>query len=97
MPQPGGFQLRLGWSGWLAVVIVLGIAFALAAALAVVLIAVFLILLPVAVVAAVIYYLFPGLRQRQPAYWREPDIIEGNYRIIEPRPLDRDRSPGDDV
>src|SRR5262245_28855299 len=96
MPQPGGFQLRLGWSGWLAVAVVLAVVFALAAALAVILIAVFLILLPVAIVAAVVYYLFPGLRQRQPTYWREPDIIEGSYRIVDPRPIDRDRSPEDD-
>ena len=96
MPQPGGFQLRLGWSGWLAVAIVLGLIFTLAAALAVVLIAVFVILLPVVLVAAVVYYLFPGLRQRQPSPWREADIIEGSYRVIDPRPIERDRLPDDE-
>jgi hypothetical protein len=96
MPQPGGFRLQLGWSGWLALVIVLGLIVGLAAALAVVLITVFLFLLPVALVAALVYYLFPGLRQRQPHQWREPDIIEGEYRVIDPRPIDRERLPKDE-
>jgi hypothetical protein len=96
MPQPAGFQLRLGWSGWLAIVIVVGLVLVLAAVLAVILIAVFIVLLPVALVAAVVYYFFPGLRNRQPYTWREPDIIEGEYRVIDPRPIDRERLPKDE-
>jgi hypothetical protein len=96
MPQPAGFQLRLGWSGWLALVIVLGLVLVLAATLAVILIAVFLVLLPVALVAAVLYYLFPGLRNRGRYQWREPDIIEGEYRVIDPRPIEHDRLPKDE-
>src|SRR5687767_7640049 len=92
MPHPTAFQLRLGWSGWLALLLVLGLIFAVAAAVAVVLVAVMLILLPVALIAALVYYLFPGLRYRQPGQPREPEIIEGHYRIIDPTRIERDPS-----
>lgn len=95
MQQPPGFQLRLGWSGWLALALALGLIFAVAAAVAVVLIAVLLVLLPVALVAALVYYLFPGLRARHSAHVRELEIIEGQYRVVDPTKFERDRSPGD--
>jgi hypothetical protein len=96
MPQPIGFQLRLGWSGWLALVLVLGLIFAVAAAVAVVLVAALVVLLPIALIAAFVYYLFPGLRYRPPGQKHEADIIEGNYRVVDPRPLERDRLPHDE-
>ena len=95
MPQPMGFHVRLGWSGWFTLLIALGLVLAVASVLAVVLLGVFLILLPIALVGALLYYLFPGLRYRQQDQWREPDIIEGDYRVVDPRQLERDSSPDD--
>jgi hypothetical protein len=95
MQQPAGFQLRLGWSGWLALALALGLIFAVAAAVAVVLIAVLLVLLPVAILAAFVYYLFPGLRARQHAHMHELDIIEGQYRVVDPTKFEPNRSDGD--
>ena len=91
MPQPMGFQLRLGWSGWLALLIAFGCVLAVAAAVAVFLLAVFVIVLPVALIAALVFYLFPGLRHRA-SHWRgEAEIIEGNYRVVVPQQLERER------
>ena len=95
MPQPIGFHGRLGWSGWLTLLIVLGLVFAVAAVVAVLLLGVFIVLLPVVLVSALLFYLFPGLRQRRPGQRGEFDVIEGEYRVIDPRQLERDSPPGD--
>ena len=93
MPNPGGFQLRLGWSGWLALIVVLGLVLAVAAVVSVLLIGAMLVILPVAIIAALLYYLFPGLRPRAPHQQREPEIIEGEYRVVDPSRIERDRLP----
>lgn len=95
MPQPMGFHLRLGWSGWLTLLIVLGLVIAIAAVVAIFLLGVFIVLLPVVLVSALLFYLFPGLRQRRPGKRGETDIIEGEYRVVDPRQLERDSPPGD--
>jgi len=95
MPQPMGFHVRLGWSGWLILVMVLGIVFTIAAIVAMVLLGAFIVLLPIALISALLFYLFPGLRPRRPGQKAEADIIEGEYRIVDPRQLDRDAPPGD--
>jgi len=95
MPQPMGFHVRLGWSGWLTLLIVLGLVIAIAAVVAVLLLGVFVILLPVVLIAALLYYLFPNLRYRQTGERREQDIIEGEYRVVDPRRLERDPPPDD--
>jgi hypothetical protein len=56
---------------------------------------VFIVLLPIMLVAGLLYYLFPSLRYPRPGQQDETDIIEGEYRIIDPRQIDRD-SPSDD-
>ena len=84
MPQPMGFHVRLGWSGWFTLLIALGLILVVAAVVAVLLLGVFIILLPVVFVGAVLYYLFPGLRYRQQSERREPDIVEGEYRVVDP-------------
>ncbi len=95
MPQPMGFYVRLGWSGWLRLLIVLGLVFAIAAVVAVFLLGVFIVLLPVALFGALLLYLFPSLRNRRPRGLRETDIIDGEYRIVDPRQLDDERQPGE--
>ena len=95
MPQPMGFHVRLGWSGWLTLLIVLGLVFAIAAAVAIVVLGVFIVLLPVVLVSALLFYLFPSLRHRRGGKMGETDIIEGEYRVVDPRQLEREPPPGD--
>ena len=96
MPQPMGFHVRLGWSGWLTLLIVLGLVFAIAAIVA--------IRSPRRVHraaagrahqrASVLFV--PRPQTATPgAKEREADIIEGEYRVVDPRQLERDVPPGD--
>lgn len=55
-----------------------------AAIVAVVLLGVFVILLPVVLAGAVLYYFFPSLRTRHRYQQRETEIIEGEYRVVDP-------------
>lgn len=67
-------------------------AIAFAIALLLLSVTVFLVLLPVIAVASGLYYLFG--RRRKTADARHPDsveIIEGEYRVIEPGRIERDR------
>ena len=95
MPQPMGFHLRLGWSGWLTLLIVFGLVIAIAAAVAIVVLGVFIVLLPIVLISALLFYLFPSLRRRRGGKMGETDIIEGEYRIVDPRQLEQDVPPGD--
>ena len=76
---------------WLAIAAgILAVAFAVA--LFLLSITVFLVLLPVIAVAGGLYYLFG--RGRKAADVRHPgsvEIIEGEYRVIEPGRVERDR------
>ena len=83
MPQPS-FHVRLGWSSWLTLLISVVLVLTVAALLAVVLLGVFIILLPVVLIGAVVYYFFPSLRNRYREQWRETEIIEGDYRVVDP-------------
>ena len=93
MPQPTGFYVRLGWSGWLTLVVVLGLILAIAAVVAVLILGAFVILLPVILAAGLLYYLFPSLWR--PKRTSPTDIIEGEYRIVDPRRLEHDLPPDD--
>jgi len=77
---------------WLAVAAgVLAVAFAVA--LFLLSLTVFLVLLPIVFVVGGLYYLFG--RKRGPNV-RRPDsveIIEGEYRVIEPERIERERNP----
>jgi hypothetical protein len=95
MPQPMGFRVRMGWSGWLVLLISLGVVFAIAAVVAIVLLGAFIVLLPVVLISTLLFYLFPGLRPRRAGPRADADIIEGEYRVVDPRQLDRDVPPDD--
>lgn len=95
MQQPMGFRVRMGWSGWLTLVIVLGLILAVAAVVATLLLGLFIVLLPVALLSALLLYLFPSLRNRSPRGPPDPDIIDGEYRIVDPHQLERDRERGE--
>ena len=78
---------------WLAIAAgVFAVAFAVA--LFLLSLTVFLVLLPVIAIASGFYYLFG--RRRRPADVRQSEgveIIEGEYRVIEPGRIERDRDP----
>ena len=95
MPQPMGFRIRLGWSGWLSLVLALGLILAVATVVAVLLLGTFIILLPVMVVGTLLYYLFPGLRYPRQARPCDADIIDGDYRVVDPTRLELDPPPSD--
>jgi uncharacterized protein (DUF58 family) len=56
-------------------------------------ITVFLVLLPVIAIASGLYYLFGGKRAIKRAEPGGVEIIEGEYRVVEPKRVERDGSP----
>ena len=95
MPQPMGFHVRMGWSGWLVLLISLGVVFAIAAVVAIVLLGAFIVLLPVVLISTLLFYSVPEPQTPAPGPRAEVDIIEGEYRVVDPRQLDRDSPPDD--
>ena len=83
---------RLGFKGWLTILVALTVVVAIGVAIAIVAVSVFLFLLPVLAVAAAIYYLLWRLRvyrARQQAP-KEPVIIDGEFRILDAAEIERD-------
>jgi uncharacterized membrane protein len=77
---------------WLALVAgVLAIAFAVA--LFLLSLTVFLVLLPVVFVVGGLYYLFGWKRRPNVRQPHGVEIIEGEYRVVEPERIERDRRP----
>jgi uncharacterized membrane protein len=70
-------------SGW-KVLLAAGVAALILAALLFLTLTVLLIVVPIALVAGALYYLFGG---RRPAAHAE--VIEGEYRVVEPREIER--------
>ena len=93
MPQPMGFRIRLGWSGWLAVVAAL----AIGTTIALLALGLFIIMLPVMVLVTLLYYLFAGLRYGRQARPRDADIIDGDYRVVDPTRPGLDPPPPDKI
>ena len=89
-----GFHVRLGWSGWLTLLIGLGLVLAIAAVVATIVLGAFLILLPIALLSALLFYLFHGLRPR-PGRRAQVEIIEGEYRVVDPHQLEQDTPPAE--
>jgi hypothetical protein len=86
------YQLRFlqipRWAAILAAIV----AIAFAIALLLLSLTVFLVLLPVIAVASGLYYLFGGKRKQPgPRNADGVEIIEGEYRVIEPERVERDR------
>jgi len=83
---------RLGFKGWLTILVALTVVVAIGVAIAIVAVSVFLFLLPVLAVAAAIYYLLWRLRvypARQQAP-EEPVIIAREFRILDAAEIERD-------
>jgi hypothetical protein len=72
-------------SGW-KLLLAAGAAALIIAAILFLTLTVLLIVVPVALVAGALYYLFGGRRPAGPT-----EVIEGEYRVVEPRELDHDR------
>ena len=77
--------------------LIIGLALGLSAALltliALLAIGALLFLLPAFVLGAVIYALLPKRKATPPRRPGEPDVLEGRYRVVDPK--DRDRLPRD--
>jgi uncharacterized membrane protein YphA (DoxX/SURF4 family) len=69
--------------GWLAIVLSLGAVLAIGVAVTVMALGIFLVLLPALLAATAFYYLFPRLRRRQGRKMGEPEIIDGEYRVLD--------------
>jgi hypothetical protein len=54
---------------------------------------VFLVLLPVIAVASGLYYLFGRKRVARPGGPDHVEVIEGEYRVVEPERIERERDP----
>lgn len=83
---------RLSFRTKLIIGLVLGLSVALLTLMALVAIGAALFLLPAFVLGAVIYALLPKHRTA-PLRPGEPDVLEGQYRVVEPK--DRNRLPPD--
>jgi hypothetical protein len=78
------FQVRhFRVRGWLALVLALSAVLAIGVALAIVALGIFVILLPLLVAVTALSYLFPRVRWRQRKKVGEPEIIEGEYRVLD--------------
>ena len=91
MPDP--YQMRIVQIPRWALVLEGLAAAAFAIALFLLSVTVFLVLLPVIAIASGLYYLFGGKRV---AKRRDPngvEIIEGEYRVVEPERIERERGP----
>jgi hypothetical protein len=87
------YQLRFLQIPRWAVLLAGAAAIAFAIALLLLSVTVFLLLLPVIAIASGLYYLFGG---RRVATRRDPggaEIIEGEYRVVEPERIERERDP----
>jgi membrane protein implicated in regulation of membrane protease activity len=102
MPQPLYFRFRSrpGLAGWATILIVVALIIALILVIALVAVGVFLFLLPVLALSALVYYLLPRARIRpgQPHPGRGPQIIDGEFRVVDSAESDRasldDRTAG---
>jgi hypothetical protein len=68
-----------------------GLALVLVGAIVFLTLGVLLIVLPIALIGSVLYYLFGGTRPRSPGK-PSVEVIEGEYRVIEPRELEQDQN-----
>lgn len=81
---------RLSFRTKLIIGLMLGVSVALLSLMALLAIGVLLFLLPVAVLGAAIYAFLPK-RKTAPRRPGEPYVLEGQYRVVDPK--DRDRLP----
>lgn len=71
-------------SGW-KVLLVAGVAALILAAILFLTLTVLLVVVPIALIAGALFYLFGGRRMARTS------VIEGEYRVVEPREIERGR------
>ncbi|HEX5778426.1 MAG TPA: hypothetical protein VFY21_06255 [Xanthobacteraceae bacterium] len=91
MPDP--YQMRIVQIPRWALVLAGLAAAAFAIALFLLSVTVFLVLLPVIAIASGLYYLFGGKRVAKHRKPNGVEIIEGEYRVVEPERIERERDP----
>jgi hypothetical protein len=84
---------RLTFKTKLLIGLALGLSVVLLTLMALLALGAMLFLLPVAVLGAAIYAFLPKRKTPHPPRPGEPDVLEGQYRVVEPK--NRDRLPRD--
>jgi hypothetical protein len=91
MTQPGQFRIwrQLGLRAWITLILALILTAVILVAIAAVAIGILLFLLPVLVLGALLYYVFPP-KFRTAQYRREKTtIIDGEFRVVDAAEIDR--------
>jgi hypothetical protein len=90
MTQPGQFRIwrQVGLRGWITLILALILTVVILVTIAAVAIGILLFLLPVFVLGALLYYLFPP-KFRPAAQRREDTIIDGEFRVVDSIEIDR--------
>lgn len=83
----------LGFKSWLTIILALILTAGILVAVAVIALGTFLIVLPVLIVALVVYALFPK-RKRPPGqrHAEEPAVVDGEFRVVDSGEADRSSS-----
>jgi membrane protein implicated in regulation of membrane protease activity len=93
-PMEFQFRTRSGLGVWLTILAAMALIVAIGILAATVAFGLFLILAPVILLAAVLNYFFPraGFRQERKRHPGAPNIIDGEYRVVEPCVVEPDAS-----
>jgi membrane protein implicated in regulation of membrane protease activity len=85
-----------GLKTWLAIILTLIISIAALSVVAILAVGAFLIFVPILLIIIAAYAIWPKRkdRQRQQRTAREPEIIDGQYKVVDSTQADRERSGG---
>ena len=94
-------RTRFGLSGWVAIISALAIFAVLVAAIAFLAVGLFVFLLPVLLIAPVLYYFMPNLRPKAvtlngaSAQWetKGQTIIDGEFRVVDANEVEGSAKP----
>ena len=92
MTQPGQFRIwpRLGLRGWIFLILWLTILVAVVITFTLIAFGIFLFLLPALAIVTLLYYLFPSPRRAPARRSEDATIIDGEFRVVEPRKIEQE-------
>lgn len=90
-PPKSSIRIQFGLSGWVAIISALAIFSVLVAAIAFLAVGLFVILLPILLIAPVLYYFMPNLRPKVvplnggETQWETKGhtVIDGDFRVVD--------------
>ena len=107
MPRPPKPPIRIqfGLSGWMAIISALAIFAVLVAAIAFLAVGLFVFLLPVLLIAPVLYYFMPNSRPKivplsgVATQWetKGQTVIDGEFRVVDANAVEGHAKPPDEV